>query len=271
MQRTVPMIAPLNRGRSDVSAAKRAAGFRRHLGLAFWWYVPASIAAMALATGCSDFAARGLNAEGVRLFDQTRYQEALRQFQKAIDSDPNNADAYYNLAATYHRLGALNRRQPDLAQTENYYQFCLNRDPNHRECHRGLAVLLAEQGRSEEAFRLLQAWAERSPHLADPKIELARLCEETGDRESAKKHLADALRVDAGNARALAALGHLHEQSGNHSLALQDYQQSLYADSFQPDVAARVAALQSVVKPNLTGASPSAGTQTAAQPPNSVR
>jgi len=233
--------------------------------------MPVAIAVLALTTGCSDFAARGLNAEGVRLFDQTRYQEALQQFQKAIDSDPNNADAYYNLAATYHRLGALNRRLPELAQAESYYHLCLNRDPSHRECHRGLAVLLAEQGRSEESFRLLQAWAERSPHLPDPKIELARVCEETGDRESAKKHLADALRVDAGNARALTALGHLREQSGDHLLALQDYQQSLYADRFQPDVAARVAALQSVVRPNPNGASPSGGTQTAAQPPNTVR
>ena len=255
-----------------MTTAKGAAGYRRrHLGLVFWWYVPATVAVVALATGCSDFAARGLNAEGVRLFDQTRYQEALQQFQKAIDGDPSNADAYYNLAATYHRLGALNRRLPDLAQAESYYNLCLNRDPNHRECHRGLAVLLAEQGRSEEAFRLLQAWAERSPHLPDPKIELARLYEETGDRESAKKHLADALRVDAGNARALAALGYLHEQSGNHLLALQDYQQSLYADRSQADVAARLAALQSVAKPSPNAASPSGGTQTAAQPPNTVR
>lgn len=256
-----------------MTPAKRAAGFRRRFGRVLWWYAPVFIAVVGLATGCSDFAARGMNAEGVRLFDQTRYQEALDQFQKAIGSDPNSADAYYNLAATYHRLGTLNRRQPDLAQAENYYNLCLNRGPNHRECHRGLAVLLAEQGRTEESFRLLQAWAERSPHLADPKIELARLCEETGDRESAKKHLADALRVDATNARALAALGHLREQSGDHWLALQNYQQSLLADSFQPDVAARVAALQSVVKPNASpnALSPSGGTQTAAQPPVTVR
>ena len=40
------------------------------------------------------FAAQGRNAEGVRLFQQNRYQEALREFQEASYDDPGNADAY---------------------------------------------------------------------------------------------------------------------------------------------------------------------------------
>lgn len=231
--------------------------------------------ALASAVGCGSFAARGMNAEGVRLFEQARYQEAIRQFQQAVFSDPNNADGYYNLAAAYHRLGTLDNKPPDLAQAERYYNQCLDRAPDHRECHRGLAALLMQQGRRAEAFRLLEGWVDRSPGSAEPKIELARLCEETGDLEAAKRHLIDSLKVDERNARALAALGRIREQVGETREALLAYQRSLWHDRFQPEVQARLAALQSAVslQPSASGqpvwapaSGPAAGSALASQP-----
>jgi tetratricopeptide (TPR) repeat protein len=194
-------------------------------------------------------AAQGRNAEGVRLFDQGRYQEAIEQFELAVNYDPNKADGYYNLASVYHRLGASTGDRSQLAQAEHYYNQCLDRDEHHRHCYRGLAVLLVEQERSEEAFRLLEGWTDRNPMSPEPKIELARLFEEFGDRETAKAHLLEGLSCDPENARALAALGRIREQMGEHALALNDYQQSLWQDRFQPEVAARVAALQSTLGP----------------------
>jgi tetratricopeptide (TPR) repeat protein len=205
---------------------------------------------LAGASGCGGLAARGRNAEGVRLFDQARYQEAIGQFQLAVTYDPNNADGYYNLGAAHHRLGVLTQDPSEFAQAEHYYNQCLDRQENHRQCYRGLAVLLVEQERSEEAFRLIEGWAERDPASPEPKIELARLFEEFGDRQAAKQRLLEALSADPQNARALAALGKLREQAGERALALNDYQQSLWHDRFQPEVAARVAALQSAVGPS---------------------
>ncbi len=171
----------------------------------------------------------------------------MEEFQRAIDRDPTNADGYYNLAACYHRLASLYHRPNDIAQAERYYYLCLDRAPNHRECYRGLAVLLVQQDRKEEAFRLLQGWTDRNPGSPDPKIELARLYEEFGDREKAKQLLADALLTDASNARALAALGRIREMEGDVGQALANYQKALSSNPFQPEVAARVAALNSAV------------------------
>jgi tetratricopeptide (TPR) repeat protein len=198
-----------------------------------------------VAAGCGSIAAQSRNAEGVRLFEQGRYQESIAQFEKAINSDPKNADGYHNLAEVYHRLGVTNRDPSHLAQAEQHYNRCLDRDENHRQCYRGLAVLLVEQERSEEAFRLIEGWVDRNPAAAEPKIELARLLEEFGDRQAAKERLLEALSADPQNACALAALGRLREQMGEHALALHNYQQSLWHDRFQPEVAARVATLQS--------------------------
>lgn len=204
---------------------------------------------LAAAGGCGSMMAAARNAEGVRLYQQTRYQESIEQFHKALNSDPDNADSYYNLAAVYHRLGTVNKSESELKQAENYYNMCRDRNPDHADCYRGLAVLMIEQGRTEEAFRLVEGWADRRPDLAAPRIELARLFEEFGDSKAAEEHLVAALGVDHDNDRALAALGQLRERMGNHAQAVVDYERSLLYNRFQPEVEARVAALRSALNP----------------------
>lgn len=212
-----------------------------------WPWIATVVAILfAAATGCSNMASQASNVEGVRLYQQGNYQQASDRFQHAIAQDPNSPEGYYNLAAALHKTGTLYNRPADLQQAENFYNQCLERDPNHTECYRGLAVLLTETNRQPEAFRLMNNWAAKSPESPDPKIELARLYEEVGQGEQAKAQLVDALTVDPHNARALTALGRLRDQSGNYAQALANYQRSLEANRFQPDVAARVAQLQAV-------------------------
>jgi tetratricopeptide (TPR) repeat protein len=184
------------------------------------------------------------NASGVRLFEQGRYADALRDFQDATYSDPKDADGYYNQAATYHRMGRQDHCPSDLKLAEKYYNDCLDRNPNHTECYRGLAVLLAEDGRKDAAFRLLQGWADREPKSADAKVELARLYDEFGNRQAAQSCLYEAIEAQPDNARALTALAKIRDDAGDKAEALADYQRSLTHDSRQPYVASRIAALQ---------------------------
>lgn len=223
------------------------------------------------AGGCSNMASQAANVEGVRLYQQGNYQQASDRFQQAITQNPTSPEGYYNLAAALHKTGTLYNRPADLQQAEVLYNQCLERDPNHAECHRGLAVLLAETNRQPEAFRLLNNWASASPNLPDPKIELARLLEESGQVDQAKSQLVDALTVDPHNARALTALGRLRDQAGNYTQALADYQRSLQVNRFQPDVAARVAQLQAVAAPTAGPATLSNEARTASGWQPSVR
>jgi Tfp pilus assembly protein PilF len=217
-----------------------------------------------MAGGCQ-YASHGQNAEGVRLYQQAYYEGALQRFQQAIQTDPQNADGYYNLAATYHQLGKLHHKPNDLAQAESYYHQALDRNGNHQDCYRALAVLLVEQNRSKDAFRLMEGWSQRSPSLAAPKIELARLFEEQGNKDAAKQNLIDAIAIDPNNAKALAALGKIREDAGDTQQALANYQRSLALNQFQPQVAARVASLQgsTVAGPIVT---PPGGTRTVSAP-----
>lgn len=228
-------------------------------------------ACLTFSPGCSNFTAQSHNSAGVRLFEQSQYQAALGEFQEATYTDPANPDGYYNLAAAYHRLGLLESRQQYLDQAESYYNQCLGHHPDHRECHRGLAVLLAEQGRDDEAFRLLEGWVDRRPDLADAKMELARLFEEYGDPAAAKEHLIEALQDAPDNARALAALGKIREDMGEQVEALRNYQRSLSYDRFQPQVAARVAVLQSTLGSPLSTTVSDGGTRIVDREPAPLR
>lgn len=235
--------------------------------------VALAIVAMALAAGCSQITSQALNSEGVKLYQAGNYSQAADQFQRAIANDPKSATSYYNLAAALHKSGKLTGNGTDLQQAERLYNQCLEYDPNHTECYRGLAVLLAETGRTDASFRLLEGWAARSPQMADPRIELARLLEEQNNTDMASNRLVEALAIDPHNSRALTALGRLREVSGDRAQALANYQRSLALNRFQPEISTRVAALQAAgagLPATPTIATPQA-TRTADQWQSSVR
>ncbi len=52
----------------------------------------------------SDEAIRLIN-DGFQLFNQKKHQQALSLFQKAHAIDPNNQDAAFNMAASFHAMG----------------------------------------------------------------------------------------------------------------------------------------------------------------------
>jgi tetratricopeptide (TPR) repeat protein len=217
---------------------------------------------LASSSGCR-ISANGHNVDGVRSYQVGEYQKAIQSFQQALIDDPDNSDAYYNLAATYYDLGKRNADRSLLAQAEGLYHQCLDLKPDHTACYRGLAALLVDTNRSDSAFTLLQRWSQRSHDLAEPRIELARLYQEFGDRESAVRYLTDALNVDSANPRAWTALGQIREQQGQLAQALSNYEQAFNLNNFQPGLAQHIATLQRQIVPG--GLTPQ-GTQIVTQP-----
>ncbi len=192
--------------------------------------------------GCG-MSAHGLNTQGVKFYQRGQYQAALGQFQRAMSADPYNADGYYNAAATYHRIGIARTNRQLLEQSEALYNQCLDFDADHVECHRGLAVLLIQTDRKQEAYDFIEKWAIQDPQNAEARIELARLHHEAGDLETASLQLQQALALDSRNPRAWTAMGHLRDQSGDTAQALENYQRSYALNRSQPDVAHRIATI----------------------------
>jgi tetratricopeptide (TPR) repeat protein len=204
-----------------------------------------TVVTLVATTGCGGMRGNE-NAEGVQLYQQGNYQGAANAFQQALAKQPGNPDSFYNLGATYHQQAKLFNRPADLQLAEQYYHLCLSRNPDHAACHRALAVLLVEEGRSSDAVASLEAWAAASPTDPEPRLELARLSYESGDVLAAENHLIDAISVAPADPRPLVALGCLREQTGQTGQALANYSRALALDPQQPMVSAKVASLSSV-------------------------
>lgn len=220
---------------------------------------------LAAISGCR-WTSTGQNTVGVRLYEQGRYSEAMQQFQTALSSDPSNPDAYYNLAATYHKVAIAQKDQQLIDQSESLYNQCLDLSPNHVDCHRGLAVLLAESGRPDSAMRLLKNWSATNPQNSDPRIELGRLYQELGQDQLAEQYLDEALTLNPGDYRAWTAKGQMREASGDLNQALQNYQQSLSLNAMQPELYQRITSLNVRIAQNSLSTQAGNGNWTAQAP-----
>lgn len=211
-------------------------------------------------TGCATMMADSANTEGVKRYQSGQYDLALSSFHDAAYINPEDPDSYYNLGATYQKIAERTSSEADFTRAEQNYDYCLSLAPNHPACYRSKAVMLANRGRPEEAQRMLADWSRKSPHLAAPRIELARLSYELGNTPTAEKYLREALEKEPKNAVALAAWGKIREDAGDMSGALENYERSYMANGNQPGLRMRIASLRSSVR----------GGSIATTPPNGV-
>ena len=194
-------------------------------------------------SGCNLNAQRH-NTIGRQAFEQGQFATAINEFQQALNANPNNADAFYNMAASFYSAGKQTNNSQWLKQAEQLYRQAISVNDQHTDAHRGLAALLIETNQEKYAFDLLNTWQTRYPNSTEPIVELARLYQEYGDNRRATDLLADALKLDANNIRALKAMGHVREIQGQTHLALDNYLRVLQIDGSELPVAQKVASLQ---------------------------
>jgi tetratricopeptide (TPR) repeat protein len=198
-----------------------------------------------------------MSAEGVRYFNQARYDLAQRAFLEALKREPNNPDIYFNLAETYHQSAKVSITQNEIAKAQQqydeanrYYRSCLSINFNHLKANRGLAAMYIEIQQPKMAFDHIINWCNASPNLQDPKIELARLHQEwsqimsaQGQKEISDKSKQKAIELlqnvvsnDPNNYRAWRAIGYIRENAGDRENAITAYKQSLSLNPNQNDL-----------------------------------
>jgi len=103
--------------------------------------------------------------------------EAASAFRKAVEIDPNDAEAWSSLGVVLVRTG-------DEARGVEAFRRALRAAPGHPEAHRNLAVVLDRQGRGAEAAHHYRAFLAKGPaNSPDRAMILARL-EEMGGRRT---------------------------------------------------------------------------------------
>ncbi len=190
------------------------------------------------------------NSRGIELADRGWLDEAVKEFKKAIELDPNSAHAHDNLATVFAEKkqfrGALDeylvalRLEPDSA-TAHYnlacflsahaidfaiseYREAIELEPDYPDAHLNLGLTLADVDRNEEATQELKRAVELDGSDPLPRHELAGLEMDLGDYRSAITQLKEVVRLDPKNFEGWLDLGICYAQKGFYAEAERAYE-----------------------------------------------
>lgn len=95
--------------------------------------------------------AKSIISDGIRHAMEKHYSEAILYFSAAINLEPDNIDAYYNLGRAFDDLGEVDER-PELKKLAKYcYEKCLEIDPNFGYAYFNLGFSLYNEEKYQEA------------------------------------------------------------------------------------------------------------------------
>jgi tetratricopeptide (TPR) repeat protein len=139
--------------------------------------------------------------EGLKALDEARYEAAVQAFTKAIEAEPKDYTAHFNLALAY---GFLNRDAEGIAA----YRKTLELKPGLYEAELNAGVLLMRTRQPAEALPLFEHAAAQKPAEFRPQYYLARAQLETAAYEKAEAGYRRALELDPKFAEAELGLAH---------------------------------------------------------------
>jgi len=141
--------------------------------------------------------------EGCRLDeDETTFSQAEEMYRRAIELDPELANALTNLGNVRFRRG-----YPKDA--EDLYRRALAIDSDQPEAYYNLGFLYYERGDAASAVPCFEHAVETDPAFADAHFNLAMALEEVGQRVTAKRHWHVYLQLEPEGAWAEVARRHL--------------------------------------------------------------
>ncbi len=108
--------------------------------------------------------------------------KAREAYERAIELDPEHADARVNLGRLLHE-----DRAP--AAAEKQYRAALKSDPEHDVAWFNLGVALEDLGRLQEAAEAYRHAIELDPSNGDAHYNLSGILERRGDKPGALRHL----------------------------------------------------------------------------------
>ncbi|HZD40055.1 MAG TPA: tetratricopeptide repeat protein [Terriglobales bacterium] len=109
-------------------------------------------------------------AAGRKAIDAKDFKSAVGHLSKAVQEDPNNADAQSMLGYSYRKLGTFDKSM-------DHYQKALKIDANHRSAHEYLGELYLDMNQPANAEKQLQALKKACPFFGK--------CEEYDDLKEA--------------------------------------------------------------------------------------
>ncbi len=118
-------------------------------------------------------------------------QTAIEVYKNILSVDPQNQDALFGLAATYHRLGEIDKARP-------LYGMLLKINPNHREGLNNFLALVADESPAD-ALPELERLEQRNPDFSPIPAQLGLVMDKLGYQEQARQQLLRAIELAPDN------------------------------------------------------------------------
>ncbi len=149
-----------------------------------------------------------------------RLQEAVQEFERALELDPQYASAHASLIALYWKLG-------DFPQAEQHYRRAVELSPGSPEPHLNYALLLAQQNRPQEAAKAFQKCLDINPTHAEAHTQYGFLLEKQARLKEAERHYRQALESAPNHRQAHFLLGRCLLNRGQTTAAIEHLRQTL--------------------------------------------
>jgi arylsulfatase A-like enzyme/tetratricopeptide (TPR) repeat protein len=142
------------------------------------------------------------NGLGLLAIDRGRPQEAVKEFEQATTTDPNNAGYWAN-------LGNAKRAMQETAGAEQAYRRALEVDARTPDALNGLGVLLVETKRPAEAVPVFERALAAAPDFQEARLNLGIALQESGQNARAGEVYRQVLAAPARYKRERDAAAHL--------------------------------------------------------------
>lgn len=140
--------------------------------------------------------------KGTVLAQTAQYEDARPYLERAVEADPSNSDAWYNLAVTYTNLGKLEQAQSILEKLLESY-------PSQETYHYSLGVTLKKNGKKKEALKEFERARELNPAYAEAQYAIALTLEQLDKKRDAVREWERYLELDSDSVWAEEARAHL--------------------------------------------------------------
>ncbi len=157
---------------------------------------------------------------GSALLEKDDVDKAIRQFQRALQMDPDYAETHNNLGDALLQQGKV-----DEAITQ--FQMALKIEPGLMQPYYNLGNALLQQGKVDEAVVQFQKALKINPSYADAQNNLGNALLQKGEVDEAIAHDQEALRINPDFADAHNNLGNALLQKGDVDGAFAQFQQAL--------------------------------------------